>query len=147
MGECLLMKREFKIAKIVDEYSIVINGGEAFCVREGDKFEIYDPGVPVKDPDSGMYLGNLEYVKATIVAEKVYPRMTLCKNENSMSAIMKSVASGLVSKPMELNIDAESISGGFDDKIHVGDLVRKISGFGIDEDPENVKVPSSSPED
>ena len=141
-------RKEFKIAKIVDEYSVVINGGGNSGIKEGDQFEIYDPGELVKDPDTGIDLGALEYVKATVIAVRVYPRMALCKNEDSISLLMRGIAENFAARPAELNVDAESISGGLDEKIRVGDLVRKLAKPNIKEkSADTVKTLHSPPED
>lgn len=128
MGFKQISKHDFKIAKIVDEYTVVINGGSDHGLAVGDSFEIYDPGAEIYDPDTKEPLGKLEYVKAKIVAKQVYPKMTVCGSAATISPIVDSIAKSLIiSKTVELNVNSEDISGGYDDVVRVGDPVRKIA--------------------
>lgn len=123
------LKKQLKVAKIIDEYSIVINGGKNFGIAPGDTLEIFVPGSEIKDPDTGESLGSLDFVKAKLVAKDVFPKMSVCRNQDYMSSIVAGLAAAMIGSPAELNVAAEDISGGYgelDDKIRVGDLVRKI---------------------
>lgn len=129
MGYCMIRGKDFLIAKIVDEYSVVINGGLDVKVFPGDIFEIYTRGQEITDPYTQESLGTLDFVKAKIVARDVFPRMSVCRNQDQI-ADFKAMSLTILGKPAELNVAAEDISGGYEDvdqKIHVGDLVRKIS--------------------
>ncbi len=45
------MSREtFKVVKIINEYSIVINAGSEQSLQLNDELEIFTPGKPVFDP-------------------------------------------------------------------------------------------------
>ena len=116
--------RKIKVAKIIDEYTVVINVGSDDGVHDGDRFEIYDPGEEVRDPVNNRFLGRLEYVKATITATQVYPRMAVCKNVQ-IATILDGfdISRG---KHRELRVAATEISGGFDRTIHIGDDARHI---------------------
>lgn len=122
-------KKALKIAKIIDEYSVVINQGINDGIASGDVFEIYASGTEIKDPDTGESLGNLDFVKAKIVARDVFPKMSVCHSQDRESILVANLASALIGRPAELDVASEDISGGFsgvDRKIRVGDLVRKI---------------------
>lgn len=122
--------KQIKVAKIVDEYSVVINQGSNYKIKPGDVFEIYCPGSEIIDPDTGESLGALDYIKAKIVARDVFPKMSVCHNQDRESILTANLMSTLVGRIAELNVAAEDISGGYtnyDPKIRVGDLVRKIS--------------------
>lgn len=139
--------KDFKVAKIVDEYSVVINAGKNFNILPGDVFEIYSPGPEIRDPDTSESLGHLDFVKAKISAKDVFPKMTVCQNEYYMSSIVAGFAAAMVGKPAELNVAAEDISGGFDgfdSKIRVGDFVRKIESCkdSADDNPSDSSLPS-----
>ena len=117
----------FKIAKIVDEYTVVINGGSNHGIVKGDLFQIYDPGSDVFDPDTGENLGKLEYIKAAITAKQVYPKMTACVSQDVMSSLISSISQSIIGRPAELSVNSEEISGGYDETICVGDFVRKVA--------------------
>lgn len=125
-----------KIAKIIDEYSVVINSGSSNGIKYGDIFEIYSPGADIKDPDTGASLGALDFVKAKIVARDVFPKMSVCHSQDRESILTANIMSAFIGRPSELNVAAEDISGGYgemDARIRVGDLVRKISLSAADE--------------
>ena len=146
MAKITCTKRPFKVVKIIDEYNVVINCGIEHGVACGDTFEIYAPGVEVIDPDTQKSLGALEFVKATIVARAVYPKMAACTSKDFVSIALSGIAKNLAARPVELNVDSEEISGGYDDVIRVGDLVRKIETKKSEEN-DAVRVPLPSPED
>lgn len=125
---------EFKVVKIIDTKRIVINAGSNDGITADDRFEIIQQGDAVMDPDTNEYLGRLDYVKACIKIENLFPKMSVCCNvETSLASV---VASSLLTmsqlesgKPMDLPVSPEDISGGYgevDREIHVGDIVRKI---------------------
>ena len=55
-------RKQIKIARIIDEYSVVINAGYNDGILQGDSFEIFAPGAESKDPDTGESLGALDFV-------------------------------------------------------------------------------------
>ena len=117
-----------KVAKIIDEYTIVINGGSETEICVGDLFEIYAPGISVNDPDTGESLGTIDFIKAKIIAKDVFPKMSICTSQAAISSIVSSLSAAMLGRPAELNVAAEDISGGYDEQdaeIRVGDLVRK----------------------
>lgn len=54
-----------KIAKIVDDYTVVINKGAKDGLKVGQRFIIYAYGDEIHDPDTNESLGMLEIVKGT----------------------------------------------------------------------------------
>ena len=54
-----------KVAKIVDEYTIVINKGARDGVKSGQRFLFYNYSEEVLDPDTKDSLGKLEVVRGT----------------------------------------------------------------------------------
>ncbi|MGK7963037.1 hypothetical protein [Crocosphaera sp.] len=54
------------VAKVIDEYKIVINRGSEHGIREGQRMLVYHiSGEDIKDPDTGESLGFLELVRGT----------------------------------------------------------------------------------
>lgn len=123
------MEKEIKIVKIINEYRVVINAGSNDLIHDGQYLEIFVPGTPIIDPDTGDDLGTLDYIKAKLRVVNVFPRMSVCENrETENTGLLRSFASVLQTQEiLPLNIDTKEISGGYegiDKKIHVGDLVR-----------------------
>ncbi len=72
-------KIEGKVAKILDEYSIVINVGRDNDVVDGMVFVVFvQSDDEIKDPDSGEVLGKLEHVKDYIFVSHVQDKFSTC---------------------------------------------------------------------
>lgn len=56
---------KYYVAKIIDDYTIVINKGSKNGVKEGQRFLIYEIGEEIFDPVTKESLGKLEIVKGT----------------------------------------------------------------------------------
>jgi len=54
-----------KVAKIINEYTVVINKGSRDGVKDGQRFLIYDYSGEIFDPDTKESLGKLEVVRGT----------------------------------------------------------------------------------
>lgn len=123
--------KSWKIIKIIDNYQVVVNAGHDDVAR-GDILEVYVEGSPVLDPDTNEELGTLDYIKALLEVDVVYPKMCICKNSEieripafNFAALEKFQT---IEKIKPLPVDAAEISGGFvksDIKIRTGDKVRK----------------------
>lgn len=122
------MEKIYKVIKIVDDETLVINAGYNDGIETGDKFEIYSTGEEIKDPDTNETLGTLDLVKEKVEAIDVFPKMCICRH-NTIVNFMNTVSYELARiKTKPLNVDSTQISGGLsnDDVIKIGDKVRKI---------------------
>ena len=72
-------KIEGKVAKILDEYSIVINVGRDNGVVNGMVFVVFvQSDDEIKNPDSGEVLGKLEHVKDHVFVAHVQDKFSTC---------------------------------------------------------------------
>ena len=72
-------KIEGKVAKILDEYSIVINIGRNNGVVNGMVFAVFvQSDEEIKDPDSGEALGKLENIKEHVFVAHVQDKFSTC---------------------------------------------------------------------
>lgn len=120
------MNKVYRVIKIISEYKIVVNAGSTDLIHEGQLFEIFAPGKEVIDPETGENLGSLDYVKAKLYAQDVFPRMCVCVNQESESVSLF-VTNLQSERVLPLRVDSKEISGGFEGiekKIRIGDLVR-----------------------
>lgn len=117
----------FKVIKIIDDETIVINAGSLHGIKEGDKFEIYQDGEEIKDPETGEILGMLDTIKEQVEAVNVFPKMCICRHNIVVNYIQNLTGSLSKMKSKTLNVDSTEISGGLsgDLTIHIGDKVRK----------------------
>ncbi|MEE6716150.1 hypothetical protein [Schleiferilactobacillus harbinensis] len=134
---------EYKIAKIIDDHTIVINAGENKGIKENQKFQIIGKkGKEVKDPDTGESLGRLDELKGYVFATTIYPNMTIATSPARSAMGLTNSIAGLTTgmtfqNPLltsyheTLNVDPSQITGGFSPKgaspIVVGDIVIPIN--------------------
>jgi len=74
-----------KVAKVIDEYTLVLTVGSQDGIRPGQRFLIYSIGAEVTDPDSGESLGALEVIRGTAKATHVQEK--ICTVTSDMKAI------------------------------------------------------------
>lgn len=97
------MKDNLKVAKTLDDYSVVINAGSEDGIKNGCVVMLYEMGGMIKDPDTGEDLDELEIVKGTGVVTHVQPHIATVESnmtENEPRRIVKrenpGLATGLV---------------------------------------------------
>ncbi len=140
-------KIEGKVAKILDEFSIVINVGRDNDVVDGMVFVVFvQSDDEVKDPDSGEVLGKLEHVKDYIVVSHVQDKFSTCvageKEASSREAESQGaqtlsgamMAESMTARPGggrissgKLNVNTSQVTGVPQlGPISVGDMVRAV---------------------
>lgn len=122
------MEKTYKIIKIIDDQTLVINAGYDDDIEIGDQFEIYSTGEEIKDPDTNEVLGTLDHIKERVEAVDVFEKMCICRH-NVLVNFLQNVTNNLTRvEPKVLNVDSSQISGGLsdDDVIKIGDKVRKM---------------------
>lgn len=134
------MKRNYKIVQILNEYSVVINGGFNDGIKRGQLFQIYNIGDEVFDPDTKLSLGTRDNIKAEVIATEVSEKLTVCENRTNTSLINKylwdehttfaqtiDALSKRIPTPLPIDPSQVTESTKYDKTIHIGDLVRPIS--------------------
>lgn len=120
------MEKTYKIVKIIDDQTLVINAGYDDDIEIGDQFEIYSTGEEIKDPDTNEVLGTLDHIKERVEAVDVFEKMCICRH-NILVNFLQNVTNNLTRiEPKVLNVDSSQISGGLsnDDVIKIGDKAR-----------------------
>jgi hypothetical protein len=135
---------EGKVAKILDEKTIVLNVGRAAGVEQGMVFCVYAPVDDVADPDTGESLGTWEAVKGYVQATHPQERLTVCRafspkpatSEDPKERGTHTLSSELVAVSMlsggplaqeRLNVDKSQLAGMPEiGPISVGDLARSV---------------------
>lgn len=93
----------FRVIKIIDEYSLVINGGLSDDISRGDEIEIFLEGEEILDPfNDNNNLGTLDFIKDRLEVTEVYPKFSVCKKIatekiNKPSALQKALSVSAVS--------------------------------------------------
>jgi len=128
-----------KVLKIFDETSLLVNLGEKDGLKRGDRLVIVEKGGEVKNPETGESLGELELVKAELVAVDVQEKMSVLMTELSQAPQMSIPLSarmvqdsvkGRVSegKRNTMVVSPGEISGQpATSPIKTGDLVRRVT--------------------
>lgn len=75
-----------KVAAILNERDLVINRGENDGVSEGMLFQVTQPDVPIRDPDSGLELGVLVRDKIKVRVVELHPHFSVAKTYETYSA-------------------------------------------------------------
>jgi len=71
------MAIEGKVAAILNERELVINKGTDAGVKGEMKFKVMEPGVDIKDPDTGEPLGTIQREKIRVEIVEVHPRYSV----------------------------------------------------------------------
>jgi len=119
-----------KVAKVIDEKSLVINRGSNDGIKKGDKFIIYHIGEEITDPDTGESLGSLEIISGTGIVTNVQDRISTivsCEKEmvSGTRTIRKNGISSLLGDVEEIKDPTYSIKEF--NKPKVGYLAKKIN--------------------
>jgi len=129
------MKRiEGKVAKIIDEYTVVINRGHEHGVEEDMRFVIYEPGEEIKDPDTDESLGKFEYVKAKVEVVNVQEKFSTAETYETHTMTMPALQEAIVrvtgqTMRNELPLDEETSARLPERKktlVKIRDLVRQV---------------------
>lgn len=122
------MDNLYRIVKIVDEETLIINAGLDQGISIGDKFEIYSVGEKIFDPRTGEDLGTLDTIKDTVEAITVLQKMSICQHKLTYNIATPVGLNLNKTSNKTLDVDITQISGGLsnDAKIRIGDKVRKI---------------------
>ena len=73
--------KSFKIAKVVDEYTVILNRGSEDGVKPGQRFLVYHIGEEITDPDSNEFLGRLETVRGTGTVTYLQSKMATIRSD------------------------------------------------------------------
>lgn len=126
-----LTKSELHVAKIIDEYKVVLNVGKVDGAEIGMRFLIYSLGEEITDPSNGQFLGTLEIVKGKVLVTHLQEKM--CTAEAVKKTRVETVRTrpsirGFLSEltPEQITETESAIQDPLDD-VKVGDFVRRLS--------------------
>ncbi|MBM4045428.1 MAG: hypothetical protein FJ279_09955 [Planctomycetes bacterium] len=135
-----------KVAKILDEYNLIINVGREHGVTQGLGFVVFTEGEEVIDPDTRQPLAKWEIVKGRIVAAHVQDRITVCtavpltpEKNVRVDPSTRTLSAAMVRDHMrgefggarseKLNVNRAQMSGMPELRpISIGDRVRSLEG-------------------
>ncbi len=138
---------EGKVAKILDEYSIVINVGKNNGSTRGMVFAVFTQSEDeIKDPDNNEVLGKLENIKEYVSVAHVQDKFSTCiametktmTNDDEstgaqtlsgamMAECMSAKPRGSILSTAKLNVNASQIMGATQlEPISVGNSVRAV---------------------
>lgn len=113
-----------KVAKIIDEYTIIINKGFSSDLKEGIKVLIYEvSSEKIIDPDTKQDLGFLEIVKGEGIVTYLQENMaTIESSKKSFKNVTLNNSFGLLGS----KLIREETKIPFKENIKVGDFVKKL---------------------
>lgn len=122
------MNNDYRVVKIIDDTSLIINAGAKDGVKKGDYMQISGKGPVIIDPVNNEPLGRLDIIKDKLIVTDIYEKMCVCETPYT-STYFSSVLSStplLSSTQRKLNVDATDISGNGDKIIRIGDSAKLI---------------------
>jgi len=135
---------EGKVAKILDDQTLILNVGRTHGVAQGMVFCVYAPVEDVTDPETGESLGTWEAVKGYVQATHPQEKLTVCRayapkqskeqrpeergtHTLSSELVAVSMLSGGPLAQSRLNVNRAQLSGVPEvQPISVGDLARSV---------------------
>lgn len=128
---------EGKVIRILSDTELVINLGANDGVDYNSKFEIYEPGEEIIDPETHKSLGVLDYVKAHVEILEVHKAFSLVHHETTTTeTVSRGALSAFAQTSKEVqrtrvhrlpvNSDAIKPRNIKNEQIQVGDPVRKV---------------------
>ena len=128
-----------KVAKILNEFQLVLSAGTKQGVKKGMVFVVYEVGEEIKDPESGESLGKLEIVKGEVEIYHVQDSICMAQSKalekkgksSVLSATLAEVTpyskSKLEQEREKLFVKQSDVSGiRSAGPIAVGDLARSV---------------------
>jgi len=125
------MPIEGKVAEVLDKYSLAANIGQGEGVEPGMKFEVYEEGPMVTDPETGEELGKPETVKARLTVKSVKQKMSILETGTTtvkQQTIPNLFSSNYTTKQKKLETDEYKFIKEDRTKIKVGDPIRQVVG-------------------
>ena len=112
------------VARILDEFSVVINKGEKDGIKRGYRFLIYSECGEVVDPETKESLGNLEVPKGYAEVESLQERMTLIRSSEFKSTSSKFHGGFLPATIAGYREESEKVRLPFSRDVSIGDRVK-----------------------
>lgn len=122
----------FKVIKIIDDFTLMVNAGKEDGYQVGDEFEIFIKGSIITDPDNPeIILGSLDKITGKVKIDILYDHISICtSNEYSPSAMASIISMNqrtFSETKKRLNVNSEDIEPVLspdDLKIHIGSKIR-----------------------
>lgn len=130
-----MQTKQFKVAKILDEYSLIINGGSVDGVEVNDTFNLLDKrGGDVYDPDTQEVIGQMDLIKGTVEVFEVQEKMSICSTPEIVKYNVFTNINNFKNQQYDiererLHIDLSQVTGGLrrsDEPIRLGDAAKHI---------------------
>lgn len=116
------------VAKVIDDYKLVINRGSEHGIREGQRMLVYCiSDEDIKDPETGESLGFLELVRGTGKIIFIQEKISILESDkfHKIDSSFRSFESGLRKVLDEINKSYDGKRVPFDNP-QIGDKVKPI---------------------
>lgn len=90
------MAIEGKVAAILNERELVINRGADAGVKQDMRFKVMEPGVDIKDPDTGEPLGTIQREKIRVEVVEVHPKYSVGRTYETYVISVAGIGSDVV---------------------------------------------------
>lgn len=128
---------EFFVARLLNEYEIIISGGSNQGIKIGSKFKLSN-NIDVVNPKTNKLIGTMHTDKGIVKVTKIFPNMCVCediKNGNIYTIEShdlnpnKSSLEDMINHKNRLNVDMNQLADEYtssDRAIRVGDKAELI---------------------
>lgn len=118
--------KEYKVVKILNAETIIINAGKVDNVKENDTFNILGAKVNVIDPDTKEALGTIQNIKEDVTVTKVFEKMCQCSHftSGSLANLTSTILNAYGTYKKQLDVDPSEITlkGDEEKTIKIGDI-------------------------
>ncbi len=123
----MIMNKDYRVIKIIDDTSLIVNAGTNDGVEKGDYMQISGKGSIIVDPETNEELGRLDVIKDKLNVTKVYEKMCICETSYTSTYFSAILSNPLfTSTQKKLDVEPTDISGEGDKTIRIGDIARVI---------------------
>ena len=126
-------KQTFTIIRIMDEYTVIIDGGKNDNLELGNILQISEPSEPLINPLTSEIIGYLDQIKAHVKIFAIYDTFSICKSNETYSVDMNAGMFALFAastrdtiKPLKVEPSEVTPLTKSDDPIRIGDKAHRI---------------------
>lgn len=124
------MTDRYRVIKIMDSYTILINYGFSKHAQAGDRLRVFIPGEEIIDPVTNRPMGTLDKIKAVVQVITPYEHFSVCQKLSTKIIDILNPLSAALSKTVrtkqKLNTLDENNETVFDNESHdpiiIGDM-------------------------
>ena len=138
------MPLQGKVAQLPDQRTAVINIGSEDGVTMSDRYEIYELGDPVIDPDTGDEIGSIRYTKSTVTPHEIYEGMTVVRSVDVTTTSSLPI-NAITGETKRKKLSSDSSLENNRNEVKIGDPVIRVNEDEADTESNDVTEDDEEP--